>query len=125
MSSTRIVIADDEPDILKIWAATFRFKGFEVMEASDGEIALKLIEEFRPEVALLDFMMPQMDGIAVCEQVRKTNESIVIMIVSGIGSDRLKELSQAVKADQYIEKPVRPTRLVEIVQAQLAARTTS
>ena len=125
MSEKRIVIADDEPDILRIWSTAFRVKGFEVLEASDGETALALIKENQPDAAILDFMMPRMDGIAVCEQARQFDPSLVVLIVSGVASDRLIRLSGAAGANQYVEKPVSPLALIEAVKRHLEQRASS
>ena len=120
MSKKRIVIADDEPDTLKIWVMAFRANGYEVQEATNGLDALQLIQQTHPNAALLDFMMPGLDGIAVCEQVRQTDKRIFIVIVSGVGSERLKQLSQEASADQYLEKPVKLAQLAKVVEAGLA-----
>ena len=119
MAKRRIVIADDEPDTLKIWSVAFQANGYEVLQATDGVAALRLIEENHPDAALLDFMMPGMDGIAVCERVRQTDSKIFLVIVSGVGSERLKQLSKDAKANQYLEKPVRLAYLSKVVEAGL------
>lgn len=119
-AKTKIVIADDEPDILNLLSILFRSKGYEVLSASDGETALKLIETADPSAAILDFMMPKMDGISVCERVRQNNNNLFIVIISGVGSDELKSHSDRAQADDYLEKPLRMAALVEKIKAGIA-----
>ena len=122
MTKPKIVIADDEIDILNLLTILFTSRGYEVLGASDGEKALQLIEEERPDAVILDFMMPLMDGITVCERARSIWPNLFIIIMSGVGSDRLKQQSHTVQADEYIEKPLRMANLVERVKTGLARR---
>lgn len=119
-TKTKIVIADDEPDILNLLSILFRSKGYEVLSASDGETALNLIETANPSAAILDFMMPKMDGISVCERVRQSNNNLFIVIISGVGSDELKLHSDRAQADEYLEKPLRMAALVEKIKTGIA-----
>lgn len=120
MTNNKIVIADDEPDILNLLGVLFRSKGFQVFTANDGEAALHLIETERPAAAILDFMMPKLDGITVCERVRQLQHEVFIVIISGVGSDRLREHSEQAHADEYLEKPLRMVALLEKVKAGIA-----
>ncbi len=122
MTKPKIVIADDEIDILNLLTILFKSRDFEVFGASDGQSALDTILKEKPNVAVLDFMMPHMDGISVCEEVRKTHPDIFMIIMSGVDSERLRKQSQNVKVDQYVEKPLRMNKLVEIIQTGLAER---
>jgi len=116
-SKTKIVIADDEPDILNLLSILFRSKGYEVLSASDGETALNLIETAQPSAAILDFMMPKLDGISVCERVRQNKNNLFIVIISGVGSEELKLHSDRAQADEYLEKPLRMAALVEKIKS--------
>ncbi len=122
MTTTKntIVIADDEPDILNLLSILFRSKGYEVLSASDGETALNLIETAHPAAAILDFMMPKLDGITVCERVRQSNNNMFIVIISGVGSEELKSHSDRAQANEYLEKPLRMAALVEKIKAGVA-----
>lgn len=118
--NNRIVIADDEPDVLNLLTVLFQSKGYDVLAASDGEEALHLIQTGEPIAAILDFMMPKLDGISVCEQVRQTNKRLFIVITSGIGSAKLKTYSKTAQANEYIEKPIRMANLVEKIKVGIA-----
>lgn len=122
MTNRKIVIADDEPDILNLLAAIFRAKKYEVLSASDGAIALNLIETHRPAAAVLDFMMPQLDGITVCQKARQIIPELFVVIISGVGSEKLKSLSEEAQADDYLEKPLMMTTLIQKVEAGLKQR---
>ncbi len=118
-TTKKIVIADDEPDILNILSILFRAKGFEVLGASDGQMALELIEQNRPAAAILDFMMPKLDGISVCKRVRRNHPNMFIIIMSGVGADTLKVQTQQAQANDYVEKPLRMSLLVERIRTEL------
>ncbi|HEX2912874.1 MAG TPA: response regulator [Chloroflexia bacterium] len=120
MCNNRIVIADDEPDILNLLSFFFKAKGYEVLSARDGETALNLIENEQPVAAILDFMMPKMDGITVCERARKQREDLFIVIISGVGSEKLRGISEKAQANEYLEKPLRMATLAEKVKNGIA-----
>ncbi len=119
----KIVIADDEPDILNLLSILFRSKGNEVFSANDGETALNMIETNRPQAAILDFMMPKLDGITVCERIRQAKQELFIVIISGVGSEELKSHSDRAQADEYLEKPLRMAALVEKVKTGIARQS--
>jgi DNA-binding response OmpR family regulator len=68
---TTIVTADDDPQLLRLVARNLEFEGYEVLMATDGQIALEQIERSLPDLVLLDVMMPRMDGFTVCQKVRE------------------------------------------------------
>ena len=86
----KILIADDEPQIREILRVYFEKEGFQVVEAADGKEALQQITKERPDILLLDVMMPVMDGIEVCTLVRKKYELPIIMLTAkGEDDDRI------------------------------------
>ncbi len=119
MTNKKIVIADDEPDILNLLSVVFRTKGYEVFSASDGQTAIDLIKANQPAAAVLDFMMPKLDGAAVARKARQYNPNMFIMLISGVGNDGLKKISEDALADEYLEKPLRMAVLLEKVKAGL------
>lgn len=120
MSSKKILIADDEPDILNQWSVIFRAKGYDVITAPDGAKAIELIKAERPVAAVLDFMMPNVDGMTVCKEAREFNPNMFILIVSGLDNELIKGFSQQAHADEYFEKPLSIKKLVETVTAGIA-----
>ncbi len=103
----KILVVDDEPDILKV--VTFRLKkfGYEILEAVDGQKALHLIEKERPDLILLDLRLPVMDGYEVCRRVKadeKLKDIPVVILTASVTSDMQIKIEQ-LKADDYVIKP--------------------
>ena len=114
----KILIADDEPQIREILRVYFEKEGFQVVEAADGKEALQQITKERPDILLLDVMMPVMDGIEVCTLVRKKYELPIIMLTAkGEDDDRIVGLEKG--ADDYITKPFNTREVVARVKAVL------
>jgi DNA-binding response OmpR family regulator len=123
--SERILVADDEPFILRSLTFVLRKEGFEVLEARDGEEALRVIRESRPGVVFLDVMMPKRNGYEVCEEVKSDpdlRDTYVIMLTAkGQESDRERGLKAG--TDEYMTKPFSPSRITERVREIVAQRT--
>src|SRR5574344_1809815 len=114
----KVLIADDEPQIREILRVYFLKEGFQVVEAADGKEALQQISKERPDILLLDVMMPVMDGIEVCTLVRKKYELPIIMLTAkGEDDDRILGLEKG--ADDYITKPFNTREVVARVKAVL------
>ena len=79
---SKILIADDEPQIREILRVYFNKEGFEVVEAEDGQQALSMIEKEKPDLVLLDIMMPVLDGITACEEIRRRYDIPIIMLTA-------------------------------------------
>ena len=100
----KILIADDDPRIREILRVYFKKADFEVIEAEDGQQALTKVEKEKPNIVLLDIMMPVMDGIQACEEIRSTYDIPIIMLTAkDEDDDRILGLEQG--ADDYITKP--------------------
>jgi two-component system KDP operon response regulator KdpE len=113
-----VLVADDEPRITKLVAIALRDEGFRVVTASNGEEALKKAEEVRPDVVLLDIVMPDIDGIEVMRQLRERRPVAVILLTAkGSTSDKAKGLDLG--ADDYVAKPFHPDELAARVRAVL------
>ena len=113
-----VLVADDEPRITKLVALTLHDEGFRVVTASGGEEALKKAEEVRPDIVLLDIVMPDLDGIEVMRQLREWRPVPVILLTAkGSTSDKAKGLDLG--ADDYIAKPFHPDELAARVRAVL------
>ena len=104
MAKQKILIADDEAQIREILRIYFEKEGFEVIEAEDGAAAILKVQSEKPDILLLDIMMPVLDGIEVCKQVRKMSDLPIIMVTAkDDDDDRIAGLE--IGADDYITKP--------------------
>ncbi|WP_428610031.1 response regulator transcription factor [Sedimenticola sp.] len=119
--SQHILIVDDEKNIAISVDYLLRREGFEVSVAHDGEEGMRLIREERPDLVLLDIMMPKLDGFQVCETVRQdpTLANIRIVMLTAKGRDAEKEKGLALGADAYITKPFSTRELISQVKALL------
>ncbi len=109
----RLLIVDDDPEILKICKRIFRNSDYNVLYASSGEEALKNASDFKPDVILLDIMMPGMDGFEVCQQLKTKEETkageVIFISTKGRLPDRLK--GYKARASDYLVKPFSPEEL--------------
>ena len=116
-----VLVVDDEADLLTLVRYNLERDGFEVGEAVDGEEAMAMIAERRPDLVLLDWMLPQFSGIEVCRRVRRSahtqNLPIIMLTARGEESDRVRGLDYG--ADDYIVKPFSPSELLARVRAVL------
>ena len=121
-----ILIAEDDADIRALLRLYLEGDGFRVLEAEDGTTALVLAREHAPDMAILDIMMPGMNGFELTRALRKYSE-IPILILSAKSQDNDKILGLNLGADDYIAKPFNPVEIVARVKAQLrrAARNSS
>lgn len=116
--TVRIVTADDDPQLLRLIARNLEFEGYSVETASDGVLALELIERVAPDLVLLDVMMPRMDGFAVCQRVREFS-TVPILIITARGQDQDKVKGLDLGADDYLTKPFSVEELLARVRAVL------
>ncbi|WP_082360857.1 response regulator transcription factor [Bacillus sp. FJAT-28004] len=109
--SAKIIVADDERNITDVCRRYLEREGWTVWVAADGEEALKLWREHRPDLLVLDLMMPRLGGLEVCDRVRQEEETPIIMLTAlGEEADRLLGLTMG--ADDYMTKPFSPRELV-------------
>ncbi|GAB2760717.1 response regulator transcription factor [Salinimicrobium soli] len=116
-----ILLVDDEPDILEIISYNLSAEGYNVITAENGREGLKLAKKERPQLIILDVMMPGMDGIEACEQMRKQPElnNTVITFLTARGEDYSQMAGFDAGADDYITKPIKPKILTSKVKALL------
>ncbi len=115
---TTILTADDDPQLLKLVSRNLQLEDYEVLTASDGQQALEQIEQHAPDLALLDVMMPKMDGFTVCQRVREFS-AVPIIIVTARGQDQDKVRGLDLGADDYLTKPFSVDELLARVRAVL------
>lgn len=119
----RVLIVDDEPDIVTSLQFLMRGNDYEVQVARDGEEALRLARSFRPDVVLLDVMMPQRNGFEVCRKIREDrglgNVKIVMLTAKGRDVERGKGLGSG--ANAYVTKPFSTKELMSTVRGLLPA----
>lgn len=119
--TARVLIVDDEPNIVTSLEFIMRKSGFETAVARDGEEALAQVESFRPDLVLLDTMMPRRDGYEVCQTLRATGwTDLRIVMLTAKGRDTEVAKGLAVGADSYVTKPFSTRDLVAHVNALLA-----
>lgn len=118
IAMSKILIADDEPNIREILKVYFDKENFTVVEAEDGQQALSLIEKEKPDIVLLDIMMPVLDGISACEEIRRRYDLPVIMVTAK-DEDEERIIGLEKGADDYITKPFNPREVVARVKAVL------
>ncbi len=123
----RILIVDDEPNILLSLQFLMKKAGYEVRTAANGEEALAEIARDRPDVVLLDVMMPKLDGFSVCQRVKTTPEwhDVRVIMLTARGRDVEREKGRALGADDYITKPFSTQDAMDRVAAVLARPPTA
>ena len=121
---SKILLVDDDIDILDFIEYNLKKEGFEVRTCTRGAEALELVKNFIPELILLDVMMPEMDGIELCEELRKQSEldATIIAFLTARGEDFSQIAGFEAGADEYINKPIKPRLLVSRVKALLKRR---
>ncbi len=124
MLDKKILVVDDEKPIADILEFNLSKEGFVVQCAYDGVEALKLVESFQPELILLDIMLPQMDGMEVCREVRKKYDMPIIMLTAK-DSEFDKVLGLELGADDYVTKPFSTREIIARVKANLRRRSNS
>lgn len=115
---TKILVIDDEPSITNLVSVYLKPEGYEVFTAADGNAGLKAARAFKPDLIILDLMLPGMDGIELLSRLRRESDVYVIMLTARTDeTDKIVGLS--VGADDYVTKPFSPRELVARVKAAL------
>jgi two-component system KDP operon response regulator KdpE len=122
--SARVLVVDDEPQLRRAVRRALEGHGYRVREAEDGTSALSEIDAFRPDLVLLDLMLPDMSGVDVCRELRRTRETPVILL-SVIGDEPSKVAALDEGADDYLTKPFGSEELLARIRVALrhAARS--
>lgn len=118
MSKGKILVVDDESSIRQIVETRLKMAGYDVVTAGDGEEALEVVKAESPSLIVLDIMMPKLDGLEVCKEIRKTLTTPIIMLTAkGEVVDKIQALELG--ADDYIVKPFSPRELEARIKAVL------
>jgi DNA-binding response OmpR family regulator len=118
MSEKKILIVDDEPEIVELISLYLLREGFEVIRAYNGQQVFELVLQHKPDIIILDVLLPGLDGIEICRQLRKTYHA-PILFLSGKSEDMDIILGLSIGGDDYITKPFSPSQLVARVKAHL------
>ncbi|TMQ48590.1 MAG: response regulator [Candidatus Eisenbacteria bacterium] len=124
MSKGKILVVDDEIYIVHILDFSLGMEGYEVVTALDGEQALEKVKTEKPDLIVLDIMMPKLDGYEVCKNIKSSasTQHIPVILLSAKGRNVDQKLGFDVGADDYITKPFSPRKLVERIN-QLLGQT--
>jgi CheY-like chemotaxis protein len=119
----KVLIVDDEPNVRRL-SHTILAKAFEVIEAEDGRQAIDMAIAQKPDVILMDIMMPKMDGLTACHVIKKdpATKAIPVVMVTAIGFELNIKLSQQMGATGYVTKPFSPQDLLGKITEVLANR---
>ena len=114
----RVLVVDDEPDVLLLCRVNLEFEGYEVMEAGDGVEAMARVRERRPDVILLDVMMPRMDGWQVLTELKSDPElrDIPVVMLTAKVQDQDQIRGWSAGASEYITKPFSPLSLSQVLE---------
>ncbi|PWH20389.1 MAG: DNA-binding response regulator [Ardenticatenia bacterium] len=118
MSARKILVIDDEQNIVELVAAYLRKEGYQVYTATDGTSGLKAARSIRPDLIVLDIMLPGMDGLDVLTQLRRES-SVYVILLTARSDETDKIVGLTVGADDYVTKPFSPRELVARVKAAL------
>ena len=121
MAKGKILVVDDEIYIVHILDFSLGIEGYEVMTALDGEQALAKVAQDRPDLIVLDIMMPKLDGYETCKALKQNpaTHDIPVILLSAKGRNVDQKIGFEVGADDYITKPFSPRKLVERINALL------
>jgi len=119
--NTKILLVDDEPDILEIVGYNLQQEGYQIFTASNGKEAILKAKKEVPDLIIMDVMMPEMDGIEACEQIRRFPDlnHVIITFLTARNEDYSQVAGFDAGADDYIAKPIKPKLLVSKVKALL------
>jgi two-component system, OmpR family, alkaline phosphatase synthesis response regulator PhoP len=119
--SPKILLVDDEPDILEFVSYNLKKEGYQVFTTSNGKEALSIARKELPQLIILDVMMPDMDGIETCREIRESEglKNVIIAFLTARNEDYSQIAGFEVGADDYISKPIKPRVLMSRVKALL------
>ena len=118
-SPPRVLVVDDEPNIVEVITMALRYQGFEAASAATGQEALAAIESFRPQVMILEVMLPDMEGFEVAERLGAERGQVPIIFLSGHGDIAMTVQAMKAGAVDFLTKPVRDKTLLDAVTAAI------
>ena len=112
-----ILIVEDEPKILKLIRDLLRLSGYSTIEATDGEQGVELAKSKKPDLILMDIMMPKVDGYTACHEIKmdKATKAIPVVMLTSLDYELNKALGKDVGAAEYITKPVDRQKLLDVI----------
>lgn len=113
-----IMVVDDDQEMLRMLERILELEGYSVTKAADGDSALALIEDCKPELVILDIMMPGLDGYQVLDSIRQRSDVPVVMLTAKCEVNSLMR-ALVLGADDYVKKPFRPPELVARIHAKI------
>jgi len=121
MKKAKVLVVDDEKDIIELVSYNLEKEGFKVISATDGEKALESVSSEEPAIIILDLMLPGIDGLDVCRELKRNDQtsSIPIIMLTAKGEESDIVIGLELGADDYITKPFSPRILVARVKAVL------
>ena len=119
MTGDLILLVDDEPNIIELAQLYLERENFRTISAADGKTALEAVEKHRPDLIVLDLMLPEIDGLEVCRILKGKNDPVAILMLTARDEDIDKILGLELGADDYLTKPFNPRELVARVKAVL------
>lgn len=121
---TKILLVDDDPDILEFLSFNLKKENYKVYTAANGEQGLKMAEEKKPNLIILDVMMPKLDGIEACKAIRSLSgmEDVLIVFLTARGEDYSQIAGFEAGADDYITKPLKPNVFLSRIKALMKRR---
>ncbi|GAW67552.1 histidine kinase [Geoanaerobacter pelophilus] len=126
MDKNRILVVEDEESLLKLESILFTSKGYQVTGVRGGLDALRSISQERPDLVVLDIMLPDMDGFEVCRSIKEDPDtrSIPVVMLTAKKSSRDLEAGRVAGADAYITKPFKSVKVLEVIGGLLGNRMT-
>ena len=119
MNKKRILIVDDEPEILKGFTITLEHWGYDVSSALGSQECFRIISEEKPDLVLLDVLMPDMDGVTICARIKSEHKGLPVIMVTVMDDDETKHDASLFGADDYIVKPINKDELKTKIEKKL------
>ena len=122
MPDKKILVVDDEPHVIRTLTFVLKKEGYEVSSAGNGEEAIAIVNESKPDLMFLDVMMPKKNGYEVCEELKNDQSlsDIHIIMLTAKGQEADREKGLKLGADEFMTKPFSPIEIVEKVKELLA-----
>lgn len=116
LASQKIMVVDDDPSMIRMITESLEPLGYEIISANDGNQGLACIEFFRPNLVILDLMMPRRSGLLVLEGMREMDQYIPAIMITGNDGSRHRHYAEILGVDEYLNKPIRMEVLVRTVK---------
>ena len=122
---TRVLVVEDDPGILRTVADNLRFERYDVVTAMDGETAFEIQRSQRPDLIVLDLMLPRMSGLEVCRRLRAADIQVPVLVLTARGEEADRILGLDLGADDYVTKPFSVPELMARIRALLRRATSA